>query len=474
MRLSERIAAARDARLADNDTTALEAAASLNRAQDRFAVIDRLYGYVNQILGLVSSTPELHRLNRMELTRDPSKDRQQRRLLQDAIAPQLVNSGIHIPIPAEIEPVFDLAYDEMIGIGPLGELWRNDAVTDILVDAWNRVVVEMNGRLVDTPVRFRDPEHARQVARNLAQKISDRALSDQSPLVTAELPGARVTFAMGPIVRSGLSISLRKAQPLMGMARLLELGSINPEMRDFLAACVIARATILVSGGTGTGKTTMINALSEFIPTNERVVTIEDAFELALANKHVVSLQTKERASADDEVRITQEMLLVNTLRMRPDRIIVGEIRESEGARVMLQAANTGHDGTMTTIHANTPEAALNERLADMLRGAKNVPDDVAKREVSMAIDLVVQVTRRQGVRYLSAISVVDRSSVVSDSRSSTLVPTPIFLGELVPGPADGTPVPVFRRVGGVGTDTDLGVKLADAGFDLSLWETRP
>lgn len=470
--VADRVARARDAGLVTSDAATLKAAAAINEERLRYEDLDRLYILVNQILGIVAGEPKLHHLNRMLLTRDATLDRRQRQQFQEAIAPHLVDSGIRIQVPAEIPILFDLAYDEMIGIGPLGGLWRNDAVTDILVDAWNRVSVESGGHLIDTPVRFRDADHARTVARNLAQKISDRALSDQSPLVTAELPGARVTFAIGSIVRSGLSISLRKGQPLMGMGRLLEIGSLSPAMRDFLSACVVARATILVSGGTGTGKTTIINALSESIPSGERVVTIEDSFELALANHHVVSLQTKERASADDEVRVTQEMLLINTLRMRPDRVIVGEIRESEGARVMLQAANTGHDGTMTTIHANSPEAALNDRLADMLRGAKSVPDDVAKREVAMAIDLVVHVNRRQGIRYVSAISAVDRSSLVSDARSATVRPTDIFIGELTTGP-DGAPVPVYRQVGGIRTDTDLGVKLVDAGFDVSQWELR-
>jgi pilus assembly protein CpaF len=236
------------------------------------------------------------------------------------------------------------------------------------------------------------------------------------------------------------------------MDALMRFGSLNAEVRDFLAETVGARCTTLISGGTGTGKTTLVNALSEFIPNNERVLTIEDAFELSLTNDHVVSLQTHERASADDETIIGQAELLVWALRARPDRIIVGEIREGDGALVMLQAATTGHEGTMTTIHANSAEAALNERFVDLVREASSRPDDVAKRSVAMALNLVIQVTRTPaGRRYISEISVVDTSCIVE----GRIVPDPIFVGEL-----DSLGVPQFRRVAHVRPETETGKKL--------------
>ena len=449
-------------RMTTDDSSVVRARYDIEAQRQRYIALDRYYVVVNQILGLVSQLPELHHLNRLELTRDSQLDARQRRQFQDAISRAMPNNNIAIAA-ADIEIVFDLAYDELIGLGPLGELWRDPEVTDILVDSWDRVVVERNGVLQETPVRFRNHDHARDLARHLAGKMSDRTLSDQHPLVTAELPGARANLVLGPVVKRGVAISLRKSQNLLGIEALLQRGSISTAIRDFLAACVLSRATIVVSGGTGSGKTTMVNALSQFIPATERVITIEDSYELMLSARHVVSLQTKERASADDEIHITQEMLLVNSLRMRPDRIVVGEIREGEGARVMLQAANTGHDGTMTTIHANDPDGAL-DRLADLLRSAKAVPDDVAKREVAQAIDLVVQVTRRRGLRYVSAISAVDRSCVRQGPTSASIAATTIFEGTLVDGP-DGQPVPRFRQVGSVGPDTDLGTKLSDAGF---------
>jgi pilus assembly protein CpaF len=205
----------------------------------------------------------------------------------------------------------------------------------------------------------------------------------------------------------------------------------------------------------------MINALSGFIPDTERVITIEDAFELNLANKNWVALQTKEKASGDDTVIISQDMLLVNTLRMRPDRIIVGEIREGNGATVMLRAATTGHDGTMTTIHANDPETALNERLVDMVREVNKAPDEVVKRAVSRAVNLVVQVTRENKKRYISSIAVVDRSCI----KDGNIIPDEIYRGRMS---KDG--VILYEQVGKVRAETELGEKISQAGFSKEIW----
>jgi len=170
-----------------------------------------------------------------------------------------------------LNQLISIAYDELLGISVLGPLWRDDEVTEILVDAWDKVVIERHGRLEETnpPIKFRDPEHARKIARDLALKVSDRALTPANPLVTAELPGARVAFAIDKVVKSGLSVSMRKFRPLLNMDGLLNIGALDTQMRDFLADCIKSRANVLVSGGTGTGKTTMINALSTFIPHSE-------------------------------------------------------------------------------------------------------------------------------------------------------------------------------------------------------------
>lgn len=435
------------------------------RSQRRWERAQQLYEAVDLTLMILSRDAAISaQLTDFTLTRDADADLAQRRRFREMLEPALAHAGrVVVRNPSDIEDVFNMAYAEYIGLGPLDELWWDDQVTEILVDSPERVYVERNGRLSTSWVRFRSLEHAQSLARTLSAKISDRAVNPSNPLVTAELPGARVTFCYGTgVVKSGISITIRKFKPLMGMDALLTIGALSDDMAAFLADCVRARATALVSGGTGTGKTTMVNALSGFVPDSERIVTIEDAFELALSNKYIVSLQTKEAASSDDTVRITQADLLVNSLRMRPDRIIVGEIREPDGARVMIQAASTGHDGTMSTIHANTAHVAVNSRLMGLLRTATGMSDDVAAREVATAIDLVVQVTRRAGIRFISEIATVD----VSDIRGQReIVPRVLFTGAL---DTDGRPA--FRQVAALGDDTVLWLKFTEAGIDPSRW----
>lgn len=420
-----------------------------------------LWSLVGQILGVVQNHEEVSRwASKMVLTRDKDTDFTQREHFTRLLTPILARYPEYASLPM-LNQIMSIAYDELLGISVLGPIWRDDDVTEILVDAWDRVVIERNGRLEETnpPIKFRDPEHARKIARDLALKVSDRALTPANPLVTAELPGARVAFAIDKVVKSGLSVSMRKFRPLLNMDGLLSMGALDTEMRDFLADCVKARANVLVSGGTGTGKTTMINALSTFIPHSERVITIEDAYELKMDTPHWVALQTKEAASADDEVVVTMADLLVTVLRMRPDRIIVGEIREPKGASVMLQAANTGHDGTMTTIHANTADRALNFRMVSFARTGAAMTAEVAAAEVSSAINLVVQVVRRAGRRYISEVAVVD-PSCLSDG---LIKPVPVFSGSLIEGH------PQFSKVGSVPPATELGMKLEELGL-LGKW----
>lgn len=425
--------------------------------------LDQIWPIVEQLRNFVSADAPLQaKAKELVLTRDPEVNERQKNEIVSLLTKTLASRGGIAYQPEQMGPAIDLLYDEIVGISVLGDLWRDDNVTEIMVDRWDRVIVESNGKLLVTDVSFRDAAHANDVARSLALRVSDRSVSQKLPLVTAELPQARVTFCYGPVVRGGLSITIRKFRPLLTLDSLLQRGSVNLELVELLKDLVTARATILVSGGTGTGKTTIINLLSSFIPDTERVITIEDAFELQLSNTHVVSLQTKEASSSDDQVSVTLSDLLRNTLRMRPDRIIVGEVREGEGALTMLAAANTGHDGTMTTIHANSPSMAVNERLTDLIRQTRATPDDVAKRTIASAFDVVVQVSRNsRGHRYISEVAVLEPTSIVAGQ----IMPETIFVGEELP---DGRVI--FKRTGRIRPESRIGRKLAMALVNPGRW----
>jgi pilus assembly protein CpaF len=446
--------------------SAPQAGMQTGRRAGGLAYSEQVWTAVSGVLGLIQTNEVVSRYTaKLVLTRDHYIDDEQRRKLHELLLPVLMSSPEFARLPS-LGQLIDLAYDELLGISVLGVLWRDDEITEILVDGWNRVSVEREGKLIVTNISFRDMEHARKIARDLALKVSDRALTPATPLVTAELPGARVAFAIDKVVKSGLAISMRKFRPLLRMEGLLGVGALSEEMRDFVGDCVKARANIVVSGGTGTGKTTFINALSEFIPDSERVITIEDAYELALSNTHWVALQTKEASSGDDKVVVSMSDLLSTVLRMRPDRVIVGEIREPKGAAVMLQASNTGHDGTMTTIHANSADRALNFRLVGLARTGANMDAEVAAAEVSSAVNLVIQVTRRAGRRFVSEISVIDPSML----HGALVSPETVFTGTLKE--SDGVLTTEFTRCGGVRADSELGLKLEDAGV-LQRWSTQ-
>jgi len=394
--------------------------------------VARAWRIVDQTLAIVQADTALQQVTAdAVLTTDPVEYAAQRTSIHGALRRKMAAFNISPSGVVDIETILDLVVDEISGISVLGELFRDPGVDEILVDRWDLVSVERGGQLERTPIRFRDPQHAESCARSLALKVSDRAVSRAIPLVTAELPSARVTFAFGSVVKGGLSITIRKFRPLLGLDDLLRYGSLDTDMAGFLRAAVQARAGILVSGGTGTGKTTIVNLLSSFIPDTERVISIEDAFELKLANTHVVSLQTKEASSLDDTVSVTLAELLRNTLRMRPDRIIVGEIREGAGTMVMLSAASTGHDGTLTTVHANSADGAVNERLPDLVRqGRGGLETETILRSITNAFELVVHVSRtRDGRRYLAEISAL----AGIDQAQGRIRLRPVFTGEETP-----------------------------------------
>src|SRR5579863_6949522 len=280
--------------------------------------------------------------------------------------------------------------DEVFGLGPLEALLRDPKISDILVNNKNLVYIERGGILQKTDVVFRDDRHILQIIDRIVSKVG-RRIDESSPMVDARLPdGSRVNAIIPPLALDGPALSIRRfgTGPLSADA-LVELKSASQEMLDLLAAAVRARISILISGGTGAGKTTFLNMLSQYIPNSERLVTIEDAAELQLAQENVVRLETRP-PNVEGEGAIRQRQLLINSLRMRPDRIIIGEVRGEE-AFDMLQAMNTGHEGSMATIHANTPRDALTRLESMVAMSNMNLPERTVRAQIASAISLIVQ-----------------------------------------------------------------------------------
>ncbi|WP_176595402.1 MULTISPECIES: CpaF family protein [Sphingobium] len=295
--------------------------------------------------------------------------------------------------------------DELLGLGPLEPLLKDHSITDILVNGHKVVFVERSGRLVETATRFKDEKHLLRIIQKIVAAVG-RRIDEASPFVDARLAdGSRVNAVVPPLAIDGSLLSIRKfAKVPISMARLTELGSVPAPMAQVLSAVVEARRNVLISGGTGSGKTTLLNAMSAAIDEHERIVTIEDSAELQLQQRHVARLETRP-ANIEGKGEVTQRDLVKNALRMRPDRIIVGEVRAGE-AFDMLQAMNTGHDGSMTTVHANTPRDALS-RVEQMIgMSGIDISPRSARAQIASALNVVVQVGRlADGRRRLLSLS---------------------------------------------------------------------
>jgi pilus assembly protein CpaF len=306
---------------------------------------------------------------------------------------------------AEKERVQSDLLDEVFGLGPLEALLRDPKVSDILVNSKNLVYIERGGILEKTDVVFRDDRHILQIIDRIVSKVG-RRIDESSPMVDARLPdGSRVNAIIPPLALDGPAVSIRRfgTGPLSADA-LINLKTASNEMLQVLAAAVRARISILISGGTGAGKTTFLNLLSHYIPATERLVSIEDAAELQLAQENVVRLETRP-PNVEGQGAIRQRQLLINSLRMRPDRIIIGEVRGDE-AFDMLQAMNTGHEGSMTTIHANTPRDALSRLESMVAMGNTNLPERTVRHQIASALTIVVQCARlSDGTRKVMNIS---------------------------------------------------------------------
>jgi len=305
----------------------------------------------------------------------------------------------------ELKSFADEVFDEMVGLGPIEPLLKDPSISDILINTHKQVYIERYGVLEVTPVRFKDQDHLLRIVNKIVSAVG-RRIDESQPMVDARLAdGSRVNAIIPPLAVDGPLISIRKfSKKPFSMERLIKFDSVRPEMADILGAAVKARMSILVSGGTGSGKTTMLNALSNHISDKERLITIEDAAELQLQQPHILRLETRP-PNLEGEGEVRQRELVKNSLRMRPDRIIVGEVRGEE-AFDMLQAMNTGHEGSMTTIHANSPRDAL-ARLEQMVGMAGvNMSEESIRAQVTSALNIVIQLERlSDGKRRLTSVS---------------------------------------------------------------------
>jgi pilus assembly protein CpaF len=342
----------------------------------------------------------------------------------------------------ERETLIGDVLSELFGLGPLEALLRDSAISDILVNRYDQVYIERNGLLEHTDVVFKDDRHLLRIIERIVSAVG-RRIDESSPMVDARLlDGSRVNAVIPPVALDGPVVSIRRFRTdRLGAQDLVERGSLTQPMLDFLQAAVAARLNVIVSGGTGAGKTTMLNVLSSFISDKERIVTIEDAAELMLRQRHVVRMETRP-ANIEGRGAIKQRDLVINALRMRPDRIILGEIRGEEAVD-MLQAMNTGHDGGLTTIHANTARDALH-RLDTMVAMANlNLPDRAIRQQIASAIHLLAHVSRlADGRRIVSGVT------EITGMEGEILTTQEIFLYEKVGIGEDGRVKGRFRATG--------------------------
>lgn len=355
--------------------------------------------------------------------------------------------------------------DEVLGLGPLEPLLADGTISDILVNGYDRVYVERYGKLQKTDVRFRDDAHLMNIIDRIVSSLG-RRIDESSPLVDARLKdGSRVNAIIPPLAIDGPSVSIRRfAVDLLTTESLIEHGTLTPSIALVLKAVVRGRLNVLISGGTGTGKTTMLNVMSSFIPHNERIVTIEDSAELQLQQPHVVRLETRP-PNIEGRGEVNQRELVRNSLRMRPDRIVIGEVRGPE-ALDMLAAMNTGHDGSLTTVHANTPRDALN-RIENMvaMTGA-TFPIKALRQQIASAIDVVIQLERQEdGKRRLVSVQ------EINGMEGEIITMTEIFTFERRGIGEHGEVLGEYRPTGMVPAFRD---ELARRGIDLPLNLFRP
>ena len=353
---------------------------------------------------------KLHSLLIEKVNSTPSwstySDNEQKELIRQFIEGQLNANFRSVPLnKSEKDKLIKEIIQEAKGFGPLDPLLEDPTISDILVNGAKNIYVEKNGKLYKTSIVFKDNNHLKNIIERIVSKIG-RRIDEKSPMVDARLAdGSRVNAIIPPLALDGPSLSIRRFKADAGtMESLLKWGSISKEMAEVLEAAVAARCNIVISGGTGAGKTTLLNSLSAKIPPGERIITIEDSAELSLQQEHIVRLETRP-ANIEGEGAITARDLVINSLRMRPDRIIIGECRGAETLD-MLQAMNTGHDGSLTTLHANSPRDALSRLETMVMYSGIDLPERNIKNQIASAINIIIQVSRLQdGSRKVTKVS---------------------------------------------------------------------
>jgi pilus assembly protein CpaF len=339
----------------------------------------------------------------LPLDRTPEQEQLVRQRTQQA----LQQGRFKIPSSVKPEQFLSNVLDEVFGYGPIDHLTRTDNITEIMVNGPWVVFVEKDGKILETEVKFLDDDHVERIIKRIVLPLG-RMADREHALIDARLPdGSRVNAVLRPCAIDGPNITIRKfSKEKLTIEDLLSFGSLDENMITFLEAAVVARQNIIVSGGTGSGKTTLINALSSYIPGSERIVTIEDAAELQLKQRHVVRLETK-KPTPESPSEVTIRDCVINSLRMRPERIIVGECRGGE-ALDMLQAMNTGHDGSMTTIHANSPRECISRLETLVLMAGVDLPLMIVRKQIATSIHLIVQAARlRDGSRKITHVTEV-------------------------------------------------------------------
>ncbi len=379
-------------------------------------------------------------LAELDPSMDVSNQEEVRRTIQDLFEQILSEENIVLSRP-ERQRLFEQITAEILGLGPLQPLLEDESITEIMVNGAKNVYVERKGRLHRVPVTFESDEHVMRIIDRIVAPLG-RRIDEASPYVDARLKdGSRVNAVIPPISLVGPVLTIRKfSKNPITVEQLIEFGTVTPEALQFLKACVEARLNIVISGGTGSGKTTLLNILSSFIPGDERILTIENAAELQLRQEHVVTLESRP-PNIEGRGEITIRHLVINALRMRPDRIVVGEIRD-EAALDMLQAMNTGHDGSMTTLHSNSPRDTLTRLETMTMMAGMELPARAIREQIASAIDLVVHQERmRDGTRKIVYIT------EVSGMEGDVITTTDLFLFEQT-GLDDGKVVGRLRPTG--------------------------